>query len=1419
MDEADSDLDVTDLERELQNFTASFEARCKVARQQPDWSSETHSSFEKNGSRSKISTSPRKTKHSSPRLGSNIDNTLIKKKTPWSSDGGSDSVPVTDVQSKRPQKSERDVRFARVSPSSSTNKSPKRSSPSKRVTTPGNRGGKSLPRPKTRDRSGHSAASTLPRPLRKEHPQLDSDVNASFAVADLSAEESDDSVGTGITGFTGMSRFLSDEESPEEDDAVSLGLPAAVQSTNGSRSLLTRSPLQRGSSPRGTKMQNRPLSKRAESQKLKSADGDSARATRMPPTLSSKEAVRAAALSITLSDTSSEEEPSAVLQTGAHTPATASIDAEPVGQLTSEIVAFTLHPSEETFDSLSRNLTPRTKDPEENVQRLENPVTTAADDSTPQSQTANDSRVALEASSMSNASSPLQSTQSPPLEADHTKPLPHPRLSPSVSRAADPTVVRDEIATSASDATGVEHNGGRTLAPPPINHKSPSRIASSAGRGLRGHGKNGIADKEGKGTSPNTSTSPHVSAETLKRRNLFALHAGRSTSSTLSVSQTSLRSPTQTSMKSLSNLRALEAKLGERKKAIKRLKKAVRRAPTRMPSVVGVTRNSNLLYYLLANRKIQSDELLGELVHCPSRHVLVRAEALGPETSWKDGYLHSKSGFLPPQPGQSFAALRKCRGQVWALMAQRLPALQNQSLVREALRRMPLVEADESTIPDEAVSAAVAALSILVQSYKFEHDAAALGNSEVALLKASIELPEGLAKPWFTLCKRLGRFEPHLTFVDANIENAVVVDHNDPEPWTLSNMRLAFPAFGRHSEGVFLLVQTHMLGRFAPCVEAIVRCQEWMLLRDVPAVIRELVEIKAAVDEMVSIFHQISVNPLSHGYVDPVMWGKTFARWSGPWKSGVPAVSGLMSPMFHVLDTFLGRDSHKSFLGQEVLQVRKCMPKNWRDFIEAVGEYPISQFITDVGIEGMETRRLHGLYRGLLDAYAGERGFLGAHRYKVYSFLEIVMKTGRTANKRGALSGNNSWETLHEILAEARLERYANSVTRATAKSNGGASRGTYRECAFLARIKSCEAIDSDPVCETRQVILDLTGTGLTYRPGDRIVIVPSNRSSVVSATLEALYIDGSRSIPLTPLWRDFFSHMLQIKFLRTDIEAPAAVPAKVLLQHARLAPLQREEIAELHSRIAEIAGPDTADVGPTGTALVMDVWPSMWSLKSIADTLAMDGIDIERLFRPASLSEIVRPESTRTYSISSAPTTGDILPKELSLTVTRTSVSTATTGQSPSMSTPDARLESRRMSGDPTKDSQARPRDEVVMYGTASSFLNPPLPAVEEETSVFLSEASLQTPTLSRRPSRRTSTIGVPMGFQLPHAGADAEKISDFLSHTDDLALVGTSSPINFTLPKDSWVPIVMFAAGSGIGPFRAFFTTETCQWATWWC
>ena len=195
---------------------------------------------------------------------------------------------------------------------------------------------------------------------------------------------------------------------------------------------------------------------------------------------------------------------------------------------------------------------------------------------------------------------------------------------------------------------------------------------------------------------------------------------------------------------------------------------------------------------------------------------------------------------------------------------------------------------------------------------------------------------------------------------------------------------------------MFLLCMAEVHGCFQNGVEIVTRCQEAVMNQNREALLYEMVKLKAIIDQLPYVFHKISVNPnAGEQFANPVevcltfltsnapmpnqlQWGQRYAKFSAPLSKRVPALSGLALPLFLLMDAFIGRKKYTSFLGVEAVHLRRWLPLNVRAFIAAIeNHYRVPEFIKASG-----DPRLEGVLEGLIESYAGERGFMGTHRCK-----------------------------------------------------------------------------------------------------------------------------------------------------------------------------------------------------------------------------------------------------------------------------------------------------------------------------------------------------------------------------------------------------------------------------------------------------
>jgi len=113
-------------------------------------------------------------------------------------------------------------------------------------------------------------------------------------------------------------------------------------------------------------------------------------------------------------------------------------------------------------------------------------------------------------------------------------------------------------------------------------------------------------------------------------------------------------------------------------------------------------------------------------------------------------------------------------------------------------------------------------------------------------------------------------------------------------------MDLRWSAFKDRSEAIFLLSFTEFHGLAKPVVEIMVRCQEFVMLKDNERLLHELLKLKAIVDQFNTAFHKVNLNSYSDQFTSAIEWGQKYAKFSFPLSSRVPTNSGMHLPLFHV---------------------------------------------------------------------------------------------------------------------------------------------------------------------------------------------------------------------------------------------------------------------------------------------------------------------------------------------------------------------------------------------------------------------------------------------------------------------------------------------------------------------------------------
>ena len=595
-------------------------------------------------------------------------------------------------------------------------------------------------------------------------------------------------------------------------------------------------------------------------------------------------------------------------------------------------------------------------------------------------------------------------------------------------------------------------------------------------------------------------------------------------------------------------------------------------------------------------------------ISIPSRIVLDLASDINTILGHENlGFLSGDRGFVPLN--QTTTRL-PAYFDVWENLVTELPNHYSSLCLRNLIEQLPILEADAKHLADIHLIRACSLLSILSHAYYY-----------VRSEPPENGLPPQLREPWETVQRRLQRPLGVLSYIDLIVYNW---QFKEPEgSFDLNNLKLLFPTVNNPSEQIFYLTQLEILAHCAPIVPNIVKAQEAIQQDDPEALKTALTAIIACLKRIVhkSLFN-INPNSYSENYVHHIVWAKTVAPFAVPFQKDVLGPSGTSSPVFTLLDTFLERQKHETFLGREIKALRATYPIFWQKFIEAVSKISLHTYV-----EKIDDPVLSNLFKETIDIYTGNNGFLGRHRMKVYGYLELAFKVGRGITI-GGFAGkfrDREHDRVDAELEYARLERTE-----------------VFPENCHFGYIKSVSQTHDAGTPDVKHVVLDVKGSGIRYEPGDRCLILPENTDTLIGKTLIALKArDTEPKIVLSEEWKEAIT-------LRYGFKSTTSLPLETFLRFAQIRPV--------HPRIAQSLY--TVSQSRFLAEQLHHQTITNWEFWEVLDQLTSEGFDPRTLLdtEPDTngyLSRVLPPLNFKNYSISSAMNADETnSASELSLTV-----------------------------------------------------------------------------------------------------------------------------------------------------------------------
>ncbi|PYI05123.1 hypothetical protein BO78DRAFT_270050, partial [Aspergillus sclerotiicarbonarius CBS 121057] len=400
------------------------------------------------------------------------------------------------------------------------------------------------------------------------------------------------------------------------------------------------------------------------------------------------------------------------------------------------------------------------------------------------------------------------------------------------------------------------------------------------------------------------------------------------------------------------------------------------------------------------------------------------------------GFLSKAAGFAPLHPTTSLPPPHAA----WDTLASALPHLVQTQTVRETITNMPVLDASPSALPDKYLQRAATILGMTAHVY------VRMQGSEPLTQKYASHrdiLPASLEIPWTLVCKRLGRDTPSLTYVDGVVANFTTTSKTSPSAVTLDTISLLVPTVNTIEERTFIGIMIEINAKTIPIIHEIIHSQRAVLSRNPPALKQSLHSLLALLKDVTRSLSKLNANRAYRGHIDPVLWTLTVANLGIPWVKDAVGAAGTAHPFFHMMDEFTGREKYGTGIGKEARVVREMYPVHWRGFLGAVREVSVGGYVAEVVKEGGDgDGELGELWTALKEAYHGDQGLLGFHRRKVFGFLAVSFRIGRstTINGLGRKRRAEPWMEADSELDKARVER------RGMGEGDGGGGEGGERE-------------------------------------------------------------------------------------------------------------------------------------------------------------------------------------------------------------------------------------------------------------------------------------------------------------------------------------------------------------------------------------
>lgn len=738
-------------------------------------------------------------------------------------------------------------------------------------------------------------------------------------------------------------------------------------------------------------------------------------------------------------------------------------------------------------------------------------------------------------------------------------------------------------------------------------------------------------------------------------------------------------------------------------------------------------------------------------------------------------FLGAETGFLPPTP---FPPIPPPYSQ-WAHAAFQLPNACKSDNWDEFLQQLPKQSLQH--IPDEHLIRA----NLYVGSI-----AHCLKNI------ANVPIPEFIMKEWMYLARRLNRPTASLTMFDYAILNYQIIPERFftptrnvciADPWSQCAPHMTI--MGSMSEYHFILMVTSISHAARPLPGVIARAQQAVVCKDNESLSNALIDIISIIQQMTSAFLSFDSRPLSRTYADAIEWSWTIRDCAMPVVPNERTFSGLLEPAIHLLDVFFSRLEYGSEMGKQAILERSWMPPLHNNFFDAVSKISVYDYIKSLG-DVDQHNHLTCLYRRALFSFAHESGFLGRHRLRMAGLLELSMKIGGrsiTSTVKAPPWESRPWRKIQKFLVAGMNERLKFCQERYHST--------TVELCAPLVGGNN----------NTTTLVLN-TGGAMVYQPGDIIEILSENSDDLVQATLQVLDLEPDNILTVTnKAWiQSLLDRDCDMEHYQ-DMEK-VKVTAEKFLRIACLQPLDR--------RLGSILAEKFNCINPAIESYLQN--EKACNVPIALHILKATGVvSIESFL--SEIDQVLQPLAPRKYSIASNMKS---TPNSVEIVIGKVIYEAQTKlpfkyGHPPGQEAASLALQRDEYSSNRYLQKYCNVEydsdsDQLVgSSGTETNFNSSLIPPNIEKLCSILSNhdhrKGFQTPVKSLFRSqvllwnaRRSDLLAQTL------TGISSTYLSRLQLGTSVRARVVPE--LQFHLPADRNIPIVMIALGTGMAPFRSF-------------